>query len=130
MKKISTASLIVGAVLVVASIALIILGALSVNSPSVYSRAINGYTYTKISYSVSVTGIINGFMLILIGGIAFVGGMLSFILAAVTHGPKCPSKPSNASNANNANGQQANYQQPSQAQNPDDCCNSSQPCEH
>ena len=121
MKKISTASLIVGAVLVVASIALIILGALSVNSPSVYSRAINGYTYTKISYSVSVTGIINGFMLILIGGIAFVGGMLSFILAAVTHGPKCPS---------NANGQQANYQQPSQAQNPDDCCNSSLPCEH
>ncbi len=131
MKKISTASFIVGVVLVVASIALIILGALSVNSPSVYSRAINGYTYTKVSYSVSVTGIINGFMMILIGGIAFIGGMLSFILAAVTRGPKFPPKPCNKpNNANsqqstqqnaqsNAYYQQPNYQQAPQAQNTD-----------
>ena len=108
MKKISTASFIVGVVLVVASIALIILGAVSVNSPSVYSRTINGYTYTKMSYSISVTGIINGFMMILIGGIAFLGGMLSFLLAAVTRGPKF--KPCKPTNANCANSQPSNYQ--------------------
>ena len=93
MKKVSTASFIVGAVLIVASIALFIFGALSVNTPYAYSRAINGYTYTKVSYSVSITGIINGFMMIIFGGIAFLGGLLSFILAAVTRGPKFPPKP-------------------------------------
>ena len=93
MKKVSTASFIVGAVLIVASIALFIFGALSVNTPYAYSRAINGYTYTKVSYSISITGIINGFMMIIFGGIAFLGGLLSFILAAVTRGPKFPPKP-------------------------------------
>ncbi len=93
MKKISTASFIVGVVLVVASIAAIIMGAITVNSPSVYSHTVNGYTYKAMSYSISITGVINGFMMIIIGGIAFVGGMLSFILAAVTRGPKFPPKP-------------------------------------
>jgi hypothetical protein len=116
MKKISTASFIVGVVLVVASIALIILGAVSVNSPSVYSRTINGYTYTKMSYSISVTGIINGFMMIIIGGIAFLGGMLSFILAAVTRGPKFkPCKPANA------NSQPSNYQPSNASSQATDC---------
>ena len=88
MKKVSTASFIVGVVLIVASIALFIFGTTSVNTPYSYSRAINGYTYTKVSYSISITGIINGFMMIIYGGIAFLGGLLAFILAAVTRGPK------------------------------------------
>ena len=93
MKKVSTASFIVGVVLIVASIALFIFGTTSVNTPYSYSRAINGYTYTKVSYSISITGIINGFMMIIYGGIAFLGGLLAFILAAVTRGPKFPPKP-------------------------------------
>ena len=90
MKKVSTASFIVGVVLIVASIVLFILGVLSVKTPHAYSRSVNGYTFTKVSYSISVTGIINGFMMILFGGIAFLSGFLSFILAAVTRGPKFP----------------------------------------
>lgn len=90
MKKVSTASFIVGVVLIVASIVLFILGVLSVKTPYAYSRSINGYTFTKVSYSISVTGIINGFMMIIFGGIAFLSGFLSFILAAVTRGPKFP----------------------------------------
>lgn len=98
MKKVSTASFIVGAVLLVAAIALFIIGTLSVNTPYAYSRSINGYTYTKISYSISVTGIINGFMMIIYGGISFLGGLLCFILAAVTRGPKFPPKPCSKGN--------------------------------
>lgn len=90
MKKVSTASFIVGVVLIVASIVLFILGVLNVKTPYAYSRSINGYTFTKVSYSISVTGIINGFMMIIFGGIAFLSGFLSFILAAVTRGPKFP----------------------------------------
>ena len=120
MKKISTASFIVGVVLVVASIVAIIMGVTTVNSPSVYSHTVNGYTYKAMSYSISITGVINGFMMIIIGGIAFIGGMLSFILAAVTRGPKFPPKPcrkpadgqgyyspNQQPGANNANCQQA-----------------------
>ena len=132
MKKVSTASFIVGVVLIVASIALFIFGTTSVNTPYSYSRAINGYTYTKVSYSISITGIINGFMMIIYGGIAFLGGLLAFILAAVTRGPKFPPKPGcgrgpkqdakcnsnyacGASDANGANGAAADA---TQAQNP------------
>ncbi len=113
MKKISTASFIVGVVLVVASIAMIVMGALSVNSPSVYSRTVNGYTYTKMSYSISVTGIINGFMLILIGGISFIGGMLSFLLAAVTRSPKCCKKPATTNSYSQQASANSYSQQPS-----------------
>lgn len=132
MKKVSTASFIVGVVLIVASIALFIFGTTSVNTPYSYSRAINGYTYTKVSYSISITGIINGFMMIIYGGIAFLGGLLAFILAAVTCGPKFPPKPGcgrgpkqdakcnsnyacGASDANGANGAAADA---TQGQNP------------
>lgn len=90
MKKVSTASFIIGVILIVASIVLFVFGIQSVNTPYAYSRSINGYTYTKISYSIFVTGIVNGFMMILFGGISFLGGFLSFILAAITHGPKFP----------------------------------------
>ena len=147
MKKISTASFIVGVVLVVASIAAIIMGVTTVNSPSVYSHTINGYTYKAMSYSISITGVINGFMMIIIGGIAFVGGMLSFILAAVTRGPKFPPKPCRKpadgqdyyspnqqpnfqqSGANNGYANNANCSSNNQQASPNDgnsTCNSSQ----
>ncbi len=90
MKKVSTASFIIGVILIVASIVLFVFGILSVNTPYAYSCSFNGYTYTKVSYSISVTGIVNGFMMIFFGGISFLGGLLSFILAAITHGPKFP----------------------------------------
>ena len=142
MKKISTASFIVGVVLVVASIAAIIMGVTTVNSPSVYSHTVNGYTYKAMSYSISITGVINGFMMIIIGGIAFVGGMLSFILAAVTRGPKFPPKPcrkpadgqdyyspNQQPGANNGYANNANCNSNNQQASPNDgnsTCNSSQ----
>lgn len=90
MKKVSTASFVIGVLLIVASIVLFILGILNINTPYAYSRSVNGYTYTRISYSFSVNGLVNGFVMILFGGIAFLGGLLSFILAAVTRGPRFP----------------------------------------
>ncbi len=90
MKKVSTASFVIGVLLIVASIVLFILGILNINTPYAYSRSVNGFTYTRISYSISVNGLVNGFMMILFGGIAFLGGFLSFILAAVTRGPRFP----------------------------------------
>lgn len=90
MKKVSTASFVIGVLLIVASIVLFILGILNINTPYAYSRSVNGYTYTRVSYSISVVGIVNGFMMVLFGGIAFLGGFLSFILAAVTRGPRLP----------------------------------------
>ncbi len=90
MKKVSTASFIIGVLLIVASIVLFILGILNINTPYAYSHSVNGFTYTRVSYSISVAGLVNGFMMILFGGIAFLGGFLSFILAAVTRGPRFP----------------------------------------
>ncbi len=90
MKKVSTASFVIGVLLIVASIVLFILGILNINTPYAYSRSVNGFTYTRISYSFSVNGLVNGFVMILFGGIAFLGGFLSFILAAVTKGPRFP----------------------------------------
>ncbi len=90
MKKVSTASFVIGVLLIVASIVLFILGILNINTAYAYSRSVNGFTYTRISYSISVNGLVNGFMMILFGGIAFLGGFLSFILAAVTRGPRFP----------------------------------------
>ena len=89
MKKTSTASFIVAIVLVVASIALFVLGALNVNATQVYSRIGNGYSYMRVSYNFSLARIANGFMMILLGGFTFLGGILLFILAAVTR----PAKP-------------------------------------
>ncbi len=104
MKKTSTASFIVAIVLVVASIALFVLGALSVNATQVYSKIGNGYSYMRISYNFSLARVANGFMMILLGGFSFLGGILLFILAAVTRPAKancavkcCTSQPTQAS---------------------------------
>ena len=89
MKKTSTASFIVAIVLVVASIALFVLGALSINAPQVYSKVGSGYSYMRVSYNFSLSRALNGFTMVLIGGFLFLGGLLMFILAAVTR----PAKP-------------------------------------
>lgn len=88
MKKTSTASFIVAIVLVVASIALFVLGALNVNATQVYSRVGNGYSFMRVSYNFSIGRIANGFMMILFGGFTFLGGIMLFILAAVTRPAK------------------------------------------
>lgn len=85
MKKISVASFIVALVLIVASIALFVLGFLFVNTPQVYSNVGHGYSFMRLSYSFSLTDAINGFMFILLGGFLFIGGLLLLLLAAVTH---------------------------------------------
>ncbi len=104
MKKTSTASFIVAIVLVVASIALFVLGALNINATQIYSRIGNGYSYMRVSYNFSLARIANGFMMVLLGGFTFLGGIMLFILAAVTRPAKanctvecCTAQPTQAS---------------------------------
>lgn len=120
MKKTSTASFIVAIVLVVASIALFILGALNVNATQVYSRIGNGYSYMRVSYNFSLARIANGFMMILLGGFTFLGGILLFILAAVTR----PAKPNCAVECCTAKPTQApSPSQPDVVETAASCCN-------
>ena len=100
MKKTSTASFIVAIVLLVASIALFVLAALSINATQVYSRVGNGYSYMRVSYNFSLSGTVNALLMVLLGGFLFLGGILLFILAAVTRPAKascavssCTAKP-------------------------------------
>ena len=116
MKKTSTASFIVAIVLVVASIALFVLGALNVNATQVYSRIGNGYSYMRVSYNFSPARIANGFMMILLGGFT----ILLFILAAVTR----PAKPNCAVECCTAKPTQApSPSQPDVVETAASCCN-------
>lgn len=91
MKKTSTASFIIAIILLVASIALFVLGFLSVNTTQVYSKVGNGYSFMKVSYSLSLNNIVHGLFFVLLGTSLFIGGILMFILAAVTrpHASNC-----------------------------------------
>ncbi len=91
MKKTSTASFIIAIILVIASIALFVLGFLSVNTTQVYSKVGNGYSFMKVSYSLSLNNIVHGLLFVLLGTSLFIGGILMFILAAVTcpHASNC-----------------------------------------
>ncbi len=91
MKKTSMASFIVAIILVASSIALFVLGFLSVNTTQVYSKVGNGYSFMQISYSLSLNSIIHGLFFVLLGGFLFIGGILMFILSAVVrpHNSNC-----------------------------------------
>ena len=126
MKKTSIASFIIAIILVVASIALFVLGFLSVNTTQVYSKVGNGYSFMKVSYSLSLNNIIKGLFFVLLGGVIFIGGILMFVLAAVTrlHTTNCVKDKANTSIGCSSTATQT---QP-QSQNVQGCCAKATSC--
>ena len=92
MKKVSTASFVIAIILIVCSITLNILGFVGVNGCHMARHYGNGYM--TMTYTMSSTASYMSIALIVLGGFLFLGGILLFILAALTchrppKGPGC-----------------------------------------
>ena len=87
MKKVSKASFICAIILIVCAIVLNVLGFSYLNGVRVYRQM--GYGYMQMTYRTSSSMTNTCFAMIVAGGFLFIGGILLFMLSAMT---RCPGK--------------------------------------
>lgn len=87
MKKVSKASFICAIILIVCAIVLNVYGFSYLNGVRVYRQM--GYGFMQMTYQTNSSMTNTCFAMIVVGGFLFIGGILLFMLSAIT---RCPGK--------------------------------------